>query len=199
MELDDLKRNWKKSDYLQTINNQNIMKLIQHKSYGPVDALKRSLKRQIMTMIIVPVVITLTNLEHIEKTMTSVLFWSYIAFCAGIVVFARLNYRILNKMEDMTGATKANLQQKIHLVETRFKNNIMGFQVALLFFIVLTEVLPFFQEFSMLTKWHSLSPIIRFGIYAVLILLQHFVIRAVNYRKFGQHLDYLKKLVADME
>jgi len=48
MELDDLKQQWDQADQLQKPKNQNIMKLIQNKSYGPVAELKRSYKRQIM-------------------------------------------------------------------------------------------------------------------------------------------------------
>jgi hypothetical protein len=43
MELDDLKNSWKKTE-LKTNKNVDIMELIQHKSYGPVAALKRDQK-----------------------------------------------------------------------------------------------------------------------------------------------------------
>jgi hypothetical protein len=45
MELDDLKHQWKQADKTQKPINQNIMELIQHRSRGPVAALKRSFRK----------------------------------------------------------------------------------------------------------------------------------------------------------
>ncbi len=199
MELNELKHQWKQADKIQKPKNQNIMELIQHKSYGPVAALKRSFKKQMIAMTVVPIAIIATNLHHIDKTLTSALFWFYIVFCIGVIIFARLNYEVVKKMEGMDGMVKSNLEQQIFLLETRLRQNIIGIRVALLFFIVLTEVLPYFQNFRMLNTWHSLSPFIRFGAYAALFLFQYFVSRAVSYRKFGRHIAYLKELVSQMQ
>ena len=199
MELDDLKQHWKEADKVQTLKNKNIMDMIQHKSYGPLAELKKSFKRQMIAMTVVPIAIIGTNLEHIDKTLTSALFWFYILFCFGVIIFARFNYAMVKKMENMDGMVKSNLEQQIVILETRLQQNIIGIRVALLFFIVLTEVLPYFQDFRMLNKWHSLSPFIRFGAYAALLLFQYFLSRRLSQRKFGQHIDYLKELVQQMK
>jgi hypothetical protein len=199
MELDDLKHQWKQADKIQKPKNQNIMELIQHKSNGPVAALKRSFKKQMIAMTIVPIAIIATNLQHIDKTLTSALFWFYIVFCIGVIIFARLNYAVVKKMERMDGMVKPYLEQQIFILETRLRQNIIGIRVALLFFIVLTEVLPYFQNFHMLNTWHSLSPFIRFGAYAALFLFQYFVSRRVSHQKFEQHIAHLKELVKQMQ
>jgi hypothetical protein len=82
MELDDLKQTWKQTP-VQKATNTNIMELIQHKSYGPVGALKREFRKQIMVMAILPVALFLTNMNDISKVLNSVMFWSYVAFCLG--------------------------------------------------------------------------------------------------------------------
>jgi hypothetical protein len=102
-------------------------------------------------------------------------------------------------MEGMDGMVKSNLEQQIFLLETRLKQNIIGIRIALLFFIVLTEILPYFQNFRMLNTWHSLSPFIRFGAYTALLLFQYFVSRSVSQRKFGNHIAHLKELVNQMQ
>ena len=175
------------------------MELIQNKGHGPVAKLKRSFRKQIIAMTAVAIAIIATNLHHIDKTLTSALFWFYIVFCIGVIIFARLNYTVVKKMDGMDGMLKANLEQQIFILETRLRQNIIGIRVALLFFIVLTEVLPYFQNFRMLNTWHSLSPFIRFGAYAALFLFQYFVSRMVSHRKFGQHIAYLKELVKQMQ
>lgn len=199
MELDDLKQQWNQPGNIQTPKNKNIMELIRHRTNGPVAALKRSFKRQMIAMIVVPIAILGTNLQHLDKTLTSALFWFYILFCIAVVVFAKYNYSVVSKMERMDGMVKSNLEQQIYILETRLRQNIIGIRIALLCFVVLTEVLPYFQDFRMLNKWHSLSPFIRFGAYAGLFLFQYFISRAVAHRKFGQHIERLKGIVKEME
>lgn len=199
MELDELKNQWKQADKVQKPINRNIMELIQNKSHGPVAELKRSFRKQMIAMTVVPIAILATNLQHIDKTLSSALFWFYILFCVGVIIFARLNYTVVKKMEGMDGNVKSNLEQQIFILETRLRQNLIGIRVALLFFIILTEVLPYFQNFRMLNTWHSLSPFIRFGAYAALFLFQYFLSRAVSRRKFGQHIVHLKEMVKQME
>src|SRR3712207_3029095 len=121
MELDELKHQWKQADKTQKPINKNIVELIQHKSRGPVAALKRSFRKQMIAMTVMPIAILATNLQHIDKTLTSALFWFYILFCIGVLVFARFNYAVVKKMEGMDGAVKANLEQQVFLLETRLR------------------------------------------------------------------------------
>jgi hypothetical protein len=198
MELDDLKQTWKQADPKENIN-LNIMELIQNKSYGPVAELKKGFKKRIMLMLIVPFVLLLTNVSDINKTVNSVMFWSYVAFCVGNVVFSWLNYRIVARMEGMDRMLRTNLEEQVNILETRLKWNIIGVRIALLFFIALTEIVPYFQHYSMLDKWHSLNPLIRYGTYTLLLSLQYFMSRKIFERKFGRHLCYLKGLVKEMQ
>lgn len=199
MELDDLKKEWQESGRRQQSSNKNIIEIIQHKGYGPVAALKRSFRRQIIAMTVVPITIVAANIPNIDKMLVSILFWCYIIFCIGVVVFARMNYAVVKKMEVMDGMVKQNLELQVSILETRLRQNIIGIQVALLFFIILTEIVPYFQDFKMLNTWHGLSPFIRFGVYALLFLFQFFLSRAVSHHKFGRHIVHLKELVKEMQ
>ena len=199
MELDDFKKEWQESHKQQPSTNKNILEIIHHKAQGPVAALKRSFRRQIIAMTVVPIAIVATNIPNIDKMVTSILFWCYIIFCIGVVIFACRNYSIVKKMDVMDGMVKPNLEQQISILETRLRQNMIGIQVTLLFFIILTEVLPYFQDFKMLNTWHGLSPYIRFGVYTLLILLQYFLSRTVSDQKFGRHIAHLKELVKEMQ
>ena len=198
MELDDLKHTWKQTPIHKPVNT-DIMELIQHKSYGPVNALKKEFLKQIRLMIILPILIFATNLNDTQKVLTSIMFWSYIAFCIGIIFFSWVNYRIVQNMEGMDAMVKPNLEQQISILEKRLKWHIIAVRIVFVFFMVLTEVLPYFQHYRMLDKWHSLSPLIRFSVYAGLLMIQYFSIRPILKRKFGRHLDYLKALVREMQ
>jgi len=198
MELEDLKQTWKQTPIHKPVNT-DIMELIQHKSYGPVTALKTAFLKQIRLMIILPILIFATNLNDVNKVLTSIMFWSYIAFCIGLILFSWFNYRIVQKMEGMDAMVKPNLEQQISILEKRLKWHITGVRLVFVFFMVLTEVLPYFQHYRMLDKWHSLPALIRFSTYAGLLILQYFTIRPVLNRKFGRHLNYLKGLVKEMQ
>ncbi len=198
MELDDLKETWKENTIKKTVN-KNIMEMIQHQSYGPVAALKRSYKKQIVVMALLPFILLLSNINDIEKALTSVMYWSYVVFCAGVIVYALYNYRIAEKMQDMNGMVMPNIEQQISLLEKRLQWKIIGLRIALLFFVLLTEILPYFQHYHMLDRWHLISPFIRIGFYAVLFVAQYFLSPKVLQNKFGRHLTYLKELIKEMK
>jgi hypothetical protein len=197
MELDDLKDAWKQTT-LRKNKNTDIMELIQHKSYGPVSALKRTFRKEIIVMILMPFFLLITSLDDISKPLSSVMYWSYVAFCSFMIYSAWRNYQLISKLEGMDGIVVSNLEKQITILELRLRRNIVSLRITMLFFIGLTELLPYFQHFRMLDKWHSLSPWIRIGVYSAFVLLQYFIGRQVMYRKYGRHLEYLKSLVNEM-
>jgi hypothetical protein len=198
MELDELKKMWTDVP-LQTKSNTNIMELIRHKSYGPLASLQKTYRKQMMAMAVLPIVLVLLNLENIGGVYTSVLFWSYVAFCIGIVLFARHNYRIVKNLQAMDVMVKTNLEQQITLLEKRASLEIAALRCTLLFFILLAEVVPYFQHYRMLDKWHSLPVLVRISAYAGLVLLQFVLNRRLKDRKVGRHLRYMKELIRQMQ
>ena len=199
MELDELKQTWQQASINNTSKNTDIMDLIQHKSYGPIAAMKRNFRKEIIMMCIIPFVLLLTNLDNVPGVLTSIMFWSYVAFCIGVIAFASYSYSIVDRMGKMDRMVRTNLEQQIHLLEARLKQNIIGIRIAMIYFIVLTEVVPYFQHYRTLAMWHSLSPFARYGTYAGLLLLQYFVSRKVVNRKFGTHLNYLRQLARELQ
>jgi hypothetical protein len=198
MELDDLKQTWQESQ-LTKPSNTNIMELIQHKSYGPLAALKKAFRKQILLMIILPAYVVLTNTDDVDHALKSVMLWAYIAFVLGVIVFTYYNYRIVSKMESMDNLVKTNLEQQVNLLQTRMKWKKTGLMIALLFFILLAETVPYFQHYRMLDKWHSVAPGIRFLSYVSFLILQSFISTWVNERRYGRHLRYLKELANEMQ
>lgn len=198
MELEELKQTWKETT-IKKNKNTDIMDLMKQKSYGPIAALKKEFRKQITLMALLPLLLLFTTIDDMSQIYTNVLFWSYVAFCAIMVVFGSANYRIVKKMGTMDGMVRYNLEQQIGLLETRLKWKLIALRIVLLFFVMLVEVVPYFQHYRMLDKWHSLSPLIRFGSYAALFVLQYFLSRIVSERKFGAHIKYLKTLMNEMQ
>jgi hypothetical protein len=198
MELDDLKQLWNQTPVNTSINT-DIMYIIKHKSYGPVAALKSVYRKQILLMALIPFLLLMTNLQDVQGVLTSVLFWSYVLFCVGMIVFAYYNYRIVTHMEEMDGMVKANLEKHIQLLEKRARMELAGIRGVMLFFIALTEIVPYFQQYRMLDKWHALPLFVRVSAYMGLFVLQYLLNRKIKQRKVGRHLDYLKELVNEMQ
>jgi hypothetical protein len=198
MELDDLKQSWKETP-VPTPANKNIMEMIQHKSYGPVAALKRGFRKQMIIMALMPLILLLTNASDISKPLTSVLYWSYVVVAIGVILVAYYNYRIADKMQDMNGMVKANLGQQVSILQKMLRWKIIGLRIVFIFFIVLLEVLPYFQHYRMLDKWHSLPMLTRYAVYLGFLLFQYVMSPIILQRKFGRHLNYLQSLVKEME
>ena len=198
MELDELKQSWNAIPVTKN-KNAEIMELIRLKSYGTEAALKRAFQKQMIVMLVLPAMLLLATGGASHQVLSNVLFWSYVLFCMGVVVFAYRNYQIAGKMERVEAAVRPHLEQQVALLETRLRWKLVGVRVTLVYFIILIEVVPYFQQYRMLDKWHVLPLVVRFGAYAALLLVKYFVSRVINHRKFGSHLDYLKKLVQAME
>jgi hypothetical protein len=196
MELDHFKKIWMHADPQKT--NTNIMELIQHKTYGPLAALKRAFKKQIRLMLIIPFILLATNINNLVGVATSIMFWSYVIFCVGIVAFASYNYRLVSKMSGMDSPVRENLELQVSLLEKRLKHLVIALRITLLYFILLAELLPYVQHYRMLNKWHSLNPLIRYSVYAALFILQYFFSSKISYRKFGVHVSYLKEMIKEM-
>lgn len=197
MELDDLKPTWQQSQ--STTSNTDIVQLIQHKTYGPVASLKKAFKKQIVLMVFVPAIILLNNSADLGSALHSVILWCYLAFCAAVIVFSYYNYQMVSKMESMDNLVKANLEQQVSLLETRMKWKKTALMISLIFFILLVEIVPYFQHYRMLDKWHALHPAIRLLMYAALFAIQYVANTWVNERRYGRHLRYLKELADEMQ
>src|SRR5205809_4210460 len=120
MELDELKHLWQKIEQQKPLN-RSIMEMIQNRSYGPVAALKREFRKQMIIMGLLPFLLLLTNADDISKPLTSILFWAYVIFCVGIISFTFRNYRIADEMSSMDGMVKTTLEQHISLLQKRIQ------------------------------------------------------------------------------
>jgi hypothetical protein len=198
MEIDELKKIWNETPEKGNLNTR-IMEIIQNQTYGPLESLRAAYRRQIVLMSIIPVLLVMSNFNDIDKILTSVLFWAYVAFCICIVTYARMNLNIVAKMQQMDKVVKANLEQQVILLEKRTRLEIVGLRVVLAFFIVLVEMLPYFQHYRMLDKWNSLNVFIRFGAYAGIALLQYVLTKNLKERKVGRHIKNLKQLASQLQ
>lgn len=198
MELDELKQLWQ-NEPVKNNTNTDIMQLIQRKDEGPLTELKSTYRKQMVLMATIPFVLIATNARDLDKVFTSILFWSYVAFCVATILFARYNYQIVKEMQLMDGLVKSNLEQQIALLEKRAKMEIVYLRAVLIFFAILVEVLPYFQHYVMLDLWHKLPFLVRISAYGGLFLLQYVLNKRLKERRVGRHLTHLKEVIGQMQ
>ena len=197
MELDDLKQAWKQEENKQ-IKTPNIMEIIHQKSKGPIASLKNAYRKQMAVVTALMSIVIATQARNVDTISSHLLFWTFIGFSLSMVFAFHYNYKQTDKMESMDGNVKNHLEQHVNMMEQRLKWQNIGARLVILFLIILLEVIPHFQDIRMLNRWHSLSPFVRFPAYAVYIVFQYFLSRAITQKKFGQHLDRLKLLLKEV-
>jgi hypothetical protein len=148
---------------------------------------------------LMPFILISSNMNNAGNIFTSVLFWSYVLLCIGMITFGYMNYRLAGKMEFRDENMKASLLQQIDTIEKRLGWKMIALRVAIIYFAVLVEVLPYFAHYRMVDKWHSLPVAARYGTYLAFFILQFFLSKSINKRKYGTHLAYLKQLTNDLD
>lgn len=198
MELDDLKQPWLESAKNIKPLNTNVMEIIQNKSYGPAAQLKRNFRKMI---IIIPMVVTMliVTLSKKHDIFSDVLFWFYIVFISSMMLFFYYNYRLINKMQCMDCLVKSNLEKQVKTLENGFKWRMVIIRVAFIIFIVLLEVLMYYQQEPALAKWYGQPATVRMSAYAILITAWYFITKLIFRTKYGKHIQNLKNLVQQME
>ena len=198
MELDDLKQPWLESAKNIKPLNTNVMEIIQNKSYGPAAQLKRNFRKMI---IIIPIVVSMliVNLSKKHDIFSDVLFWFYIVFISSMMLFFYYNYRLINKMQCMDCLVKSNLEKQVKTLENGFKSRLVIIRGAFIIFIVLLEVLMYYNQEPALAKWYAQSATIRMSAYAILITAWYFITKLIFRTRYGQHIQNLKNLVQQME
>ncbi|MGZ3951339.1 MAG: hypothetical protein ACXVBZ_08080 [Flavisolibacter sp.] len=198
MELDDLKQAWNQQNK-QSSQNQDIMELIHQKSKGPVASLKQAFMKQTRFFIFLMVAMIATQISNLDNTAALIFICTYILFCIGVAFFFYQNYRITSELDGMDGNVRSSLERYVTVLQQRLKWQRIGARIVLLIFVLLLEIVPFYFHGRMLDKWHSLPPAIRFNIYAAFLVIQYFVGRSLENRKFGQYLTYLKELTTELK
>ena len=198
MELDDLKQPWLESAKNIKPFNKSVMEIIQNKSYGPAAQLKRNFRKMI---IIIPIVVSMliVNLSKKHDIFSDVLFWFYIIFISSMMLFFYYNYRLINKMQCMDCLVKSNLEKQVKTLENGFKWRLVIIRGAFIIFIVLLEVLMYYQQEPALAKWYAQPVILRMSTYAILITAWYFITKLIFRTKYGKHIQHLKNLVQQME
>jgi hypothetical protein len=198
MELDQLKQRWQQTGSTGNTPPKNKFKmLLRRRNEDPISSMKRNFRRQIIVLVFV-FCLFLHEMRN-RQIFHNVFFDWYLVCGACLCVFFYLNLHLVRQMEKTDKSLTAHIKAQVALLEKRMRWQRIFPRVAIASLIILLEVLPFFSSESMLQKWHAVAPMIRIAVYTGLLLFQFYVGRLIARRRYGQHLDRLKKILNDAE
>jgi hypothetical protein len=195
MDLDQLKQRWQQTDTHESTQGNNLRSLLRGRDRGPVAALKRNFRRQIIILLLV-FALFLHELRD-RQIFHNVFFDWYLVCGLSLCIFFYVNLRLVKKLERTDEALTDHIKNEVAVLEKRMRWHRIFTRIAIVSLIALLEILPFFSSERMLQKWHAVEPVIRIAAYAALLLFQYYVGRFIARRRYGQHLDRLKKILND--
>lgn len=195
MELEHLKETWdiESAGKLELVNN-NIMEIIQHKSYSPVATLKRKFRLQLL---IFPVLFGIVFYKFIKNPvlLTDFTFWFFILFCFSFASFFWLNYSIVNRLQNSGVSVKAAIIKDITILEKGFKKYFIISRIVFVLFIIILEILMYNHKLPDFETWFSYSLPVRILGYILVLIIQYFLAKISFGKQFGQHISFLKGLL----
>jgi hypothetical protein len=197
MELDDLKSLWKHKDE-KKLSGEEIRNLLQNRSYGPLARLKNRFRRG---MFIIPfaVVFLVMELSKHHDIFNDVLFWLYVVVCIGLVLYFYINYRVMDRAQNMEGPVKSVMERMVHILENGIRIRLLVIRILFVLFIVVFEVLLYFNQEPKMVKWYVQPLYVRLSVYAVLIIVFYLFTGMVIRHKYKTDVLRLKEIVQQME
>ncbi|MCR8559023.1 hypothetical protein KXD93_15305 [Mucilaginibacter sp. BJC16-A38] len=197
MELDQFKELWAKSTTQTSAVNYNIAEMIYHDSKSPLAALEKKFKA---SLYIFPFVVVLfaggfiSSGVHQRPTRYLLFTILFIEF-----LFSLFNYLTIKKIQQPAGSIKENLIKRVFLLEKRNSTQLYVHLLLYILMAVLLEVCVHFKFDADYAGWGAINPVLRIVVYVVFLTAQFLVKRRSQKKQYGQYIDKLNSLVAQME
>jgi hypothetical protein len=199
MELDDLKNSWKNKTENSTETSKNeIMEMIQHKSYGPLASLKEKLIRQVA---IIPFVYAILIWKVIDKPelQRDPFFGLFITVILIGSVFFAIAYWKLEQIRTEGSNVKSSLEVQavsLHKIFTGYRISAFLGVVAIGVFL---EVFHNQGTALLMQEWYDVPIAARIAVYAMLIVIGFFAAGMTYRQQFGQHIQKLRELTRQLD
>ncbi len=200
MELDQLKTTWDNAEKsLLLINEDTLHHLINQSSTDPVAKMKRNLKWEVFSVILLYGIILLTTLT-IGKDVY--LYYNILLIFAAILffIYARYKYKLLCGMEGRHQDVKTNLNVQISslekLVKLYFKASNLSIALAYFFAVVFSYINTPGEKIS-IPETKEIVIILAIGI--GLEFIGYYINRWYIFQLYGKHILKLKNISYEMD
>lgn len=198
MELDDLKDKWRNSDPTHTsTSKQKIMELIQQKSHGPVAALKKAFRKQLLIIptLAIGVVDALMNPSRRTDPFFSLFFG--IVLLTG--VFFAVAYITLHNMSKTDAPVVDQLKRQLRSLQDMMLFYRIISLAGVLMLVIFLEVFKHLWNGLPPAHWYQVGLWLRIPAYGALLFGAYIVFNRIFQKEYGKHLDEIKKSLSDAE
>ena len=198
MELDDFKQQWDKSTDASQPLNTNIMELINNKSNSPLAVLEKKLRNNfyIFPFVVLLFVGKLISHETLTHSATS---WLLFGILSTEFVFYTLSYIMVKKIQQPDGKTKENILYRINTIQYTIRWQLIINEALYLVMAILLEISMRNHWDANFEGWYSVSAIIRYSIYLVILVFIFMMKRNSNQKFYGQYLAKLNDLIRQID
>jgi hypothetical protein len=194
MELDDLKESWKKDNEKSNLN-LNIMELIQRKSGGPIEVLKKIFKKKFLVLTMVTCTLAMQNITLWNNDL---MMWLFIAFCGLIGGYYYTRYNLLDDMQTLDMAVSNNIQKQVITLEKGVAFHLAVLQVMPVVLAVALEILMYHHREPFFEDWYNQPVYLRAGCYIGLFGIFFIIKQYTIDRNFTRHIRHLKDLATQL-
>lgn len=197
MELDDLKKSWRQSGEQIKAPQKDIRQLIQAGSDHPLVKLKRRFRKGMLLMPAIAAIIAI-EFSHKKDFESHFASWYLLSFCAIMMVYFFVNYRLVSKMLENAGNVHANLVHQTKTLSQFLKIRLILMRGAVALFFVLHEVLKYLYSDEG-HAWQASDLFRRLPTYLFVFILFFFFTRIAMNHRYRKNIQQLQQLVKEME
>ena len=198
MELDDFKDMWTRSAGSKSTINYNLTELIYRDSKSPLAMLEKKYRTSIY---IFPFVVILFSRHLFAGDANNRHLTTWLLFTILFIefMFSLFNYLLIKKTQQPAGNIRENLLKRVFLLENR-TNNFLYINLGLYILMAITlELSLHFHLDYRFNGWATVNPWLRVAAYVIFLALQFVIKRKSQKRQYGQYIDKLNSLIAQME
>jgi hypothetical protein len=198
MELDDLKKSWQQSNATMKVPQKDIRELLQSRSEQPLAKLKRRFRKGMLLMPVIAAIM-LSEFSGKKDLASHFLVWYLLCFCAVMMVYFYVNYRLVDKRQVAGGDVRSNLIHQTKMLTTFLNLRLLVMRGAIAFFFLLVEAFMYFRHGEGFQSWHARSILLRLAVYAGTFLFFFLFTRLVINHRYGRDITHLQELCKELE
>ena len=198
MELDELKKSWQRFGEKMKAPQKDIQELIKNRSEQPLAKLKRRFRKG---MLLMPAIasIVIIQFSHNNDFASHVLVWYLLCFCAIMLVYFYVNYRLVSKMESNESDVHSNLLRQTKLLTQLLQFRLLLMRGAVALFFALVELMMYFRHGGGYESWHARPVIYRLLVYVGTFIFFFFFTRIAMNHRYRKNIRHLQDLVKAFE
>jgi hypothetical protein len=201
MELDNLKELWKDSNKSSIpIDEDKLRQILSTSSNGPIAKMKRNLKLEVISLIIVYGLLLWATSNEVGLIFTTFDFVLLLVTGMVFIVYASIKYKQLKNMECVSCEVKSNLTLQVRSLEKLVKLYFLAGNISVIFVYLIAGAIGYVGTEGERVAFPSTMEILIFlSIGTILVVINYFLGRWYLFTLYGKHIKKLKTIIYEMD